>query len=93
LIILILAEELLMVSEAALTSLLTVVLPAAEKVASSLGVQATALEPFHQALPPVQLPLPPAVEVPVELQVTLAAWMCGAASRVNARAAARARVE
>ena len=67
------AVELLKVREAAVTSVLTVVLPASEKVALSEAVQVSALEPFHQVLPPVQLPSPPAVDEPAELQVTLAA--------------------
>jgi hypothetical protein len=63
------------------TALLSVVFPAAEKVALSLAVQVTAEEPSHQVEPPVQFPLPPAVEFPAELQVTFAAWRPGAASR------------
>ena len=70
---LILAVELLIVRVPTVTSLFTVVLPATERVALSEAVQATPLVPFHQVLPPVQLPLPPAVALPAELQVTLAA--------------------
>ena len=71
--ILIFAEELVKVSVPAVTLLFTVVLPAAEKVALSEAVQETALDPVHQVLPPVQFPSPPAVALPTELQVTLAA--------------------
>ena len=78
---LILAVELLIVRVPTVTSLFTVVLPAAEKVALSEAVQATPLVPFHQVLPPVQLPLPPAVTLPAELQVTLAARRSSEASK------------
>jgi hypothetical protein len=84
------AEELVKVMLPTVTGLLTVVFPAAEKVALSLAVQVTAEEPSHQVEPPVQFPSPPGVEVPAELQVTFAAWRPGAASRANARAARRA---
>jgi hypothetical protein len=71
------------------TALLTVVFPAAEKVALSLAVQVTAEEPSHQVEPPVQFPSPPAVEVPAELQVTLAEWSVGRACRASRNAAVR----
>ena len=69
----------------AVIALFTVVLPAAEKVALSEAVQATPLVPFHQVLPPVQLPLPPAVTLPAELQVTLAARSSSEASKTPAQ--------
>ena len=71
--ILIFAVELVKVSVPAVTLLFTVVLPAAEKVALSPDPQVAPAEPVHQVLPPVQLPLPPAVTLPALLQVTLAA--------------------
>jgi hypothetical protein len=67
------AVELVKVMLPTETELLTVVFPAAEKVALSPEVQETAEEPSHQVEPPVQSPLPPAVEFPAELQVTSAA--------------------
>jgi hypothetical protein len=71
--ILIFAVELVKVSVPAVTLVFTVVLPTAEKVALSPDPQAAPAEPVHQVLPPVQLPLPPAVLVPALLQVTFAA--------------------
>ena len=68
------AVELLNVRVPAVMALFTVVLPAAENVALSPVVQATPLEPFHQVLPSAQLPLPPAVALPEEVQVKLAAF-------------------
>ncbi len=82
--------ELLKVILPTVTALLTVVFPAAEKVALSLAVQVTALEPSHQVEPPVQFPSPPAVEDPAELQVTSAAWRLGMACRASRNAAPRA---
>jgi hypothetical protein len=85
---LIVAVELLIVRVPTVTSLFTVVLPAAVKVALSEAVQATPLVPFHQVLPPVQLPFPPAVTLPAELQVTLAARRFSEASRKPAQKSA-----
>ena len=65
--------ELVKVSEPTVMVLFTVVLPAAEKVALSPALQVTALDPFHQVLPPDQFPVPPAVALPALLQVTFAA--------------------
>jgi hypothetical protein len=62
--------------------LFAVVLSAAEKVASSPVVQVALLEPFHQALPPVQLTWPPVEEVPAEPQVMFAASAFQAEVRV-----------
>ena len=70
---LIFAVEPLKVSVPAVTLLFTVVLPAAENVALSPDVQAAPADPVHQVVPPLQLPLPPAVLVPALLQVTFAA--------------------
>ncbi len=86
--ILIFAEELVKVSVPAVTLLFTVVLPAAVKVALSEAVQATPLVPFHQVEPPVQLPFPPAVTFPAELQVTLAARRSSEASKKPAQKSA-----
>ena len=84
--------ELLKVILPTVTVLLTVVFPAAEKVALSLAVQVTALDPSHQVEPPVQFPSPPAVEVPAELQVTSAAWSVGMACRASRDTKAQKRI-
>jgi hypothetical protein len=85
------ADELVKVSVPAVTALFTVVFPAAEKVALSPDVQVTPLVPFHHVDPPVQLPLPPAVEVPAELQVTFAALEdCRIVARASTQHAHRA---
>lgn len=68
------AVELLIVKVPAVTLLFTVVFPAAVKVALSPFVQKAPVVPLYQVLPPVQLPSPPAVEVPVVLQVKFAAF-------------------
>ena len=57
----------------AVTLLFTVVFPAAEKVALSPALQDVPVVPLYQVVPPVQLPVPPAVELPAELHVRLAA--------------------
>ena len=70
---LIFAVELVKVRLPAVTSLFTVVFPAAVKLPLSPFVQVTPVVPLYQGVPPVQLPSPPGVEVPAELHVRFAA--------------------